>query len=56
MPLLLATSFAELRVGNNSLTHCEFSLSTKPFQLLELGVSSFHDSPRFVLGTVFVHP
>ena len=47
---LLAPSFAALRIGNNSLTRCDFSLSTKPFQLLELGVSAFHDSPRFVLG------
>ena len=44
-----ATSFAELHVGNRSLTRCSFLLSSAPFQLLDLGESSFHDSLRFVL-------
>ena len=49
-PLFPAHSFTEFRVGNSSLTHCSFSMSTKPLQRIEIGAYSFHDSPSFLLG------
>ena len=41
LPFFPAHSFTEFRVGNSSLTHCSFSMSTKPLQCIEIGAYSF---------------